>query len=154
MFASCQFTAVWMTVAMLMAQTVCPAMAWGCGCQQKVSSCQGGEMCCCANEAATATEKGNCPHCQPSAPSRDETEGINAHSFCNCGDFSPHHPAEQKVPDSTETGLKHLQTLMMVLQDGLSTAVVLPAAPMPCAVSSSEELTPHFRQVVLCVWLT
>ena len=142
-----------MTVAMLLAQAVSPALAWGCGCEQSVSACSGGADCCCAEKASPVAES-RCPHCNPAETTRENADGVRSHSLCNCGHFSPQHPAEQKLPDTSETGLKHLLGLMAAIENGLTSAVVTPAAPIPQVVSSSEKLTPHFRQIVLCVWLT
>ncbi|MBR9801975.1 hypothetical protein GYB59_09860 [bacterium] len=153
MFASCQFIAIWMTVAMLLAQAVSPALAGGCGCQHAVAACSGGADCCCAEKASPVSEA-SCPHCNPAEARGENAEGVSSHSWCDCGHFSPQHPAKQKLPETSESGLKHLLGLMAAIEDGLTSAVVTPAAPIPQVVSSSEELTPHFRQIVLCVWLT
>lgn len=160
MLPKIQAISVWMTVAMLLVQAVCPGSTFGCGCQISLSSCESvdQECCCSTDEAGSST--GNCPHCNPVSEPNESSEShwladeYQQNSFCHCGEIAPPIPVEPNVPESSETTLKLVQDLISNVGGCLEPELVPASTPSPPTVSSSEERTHNFKQVVLCVWLT
>lgn len=145
--------AVWTTVAMLLTQAMWPGLVLGCGCQH-TRSCGSvhEDACCCCAKVETENSSG-CPHCGPPAASEEPASG-ERESICRCGDFVPLAPADQTIPEPSESSLRYVLDLISGIHPGLTTKVVVAPAPAPPPVLSSEELTHHYKQIVLGVWLT
>lgn len=149
-----------MTVAMLLMQMLCPGLVFGCSCQHSPSgNADDGQECFCSGDQSPLTA-GSCPHCTPllGASGRHDSntpaDGFQQDSMCHCGDFTPVLPSEQSVPDSAEVQLKHALNLLVSIDGCLTIRVIPVPAPALPPMPSSKELTQHYRQVVLCVWLT
>ena len=138
---------------MLLMQAVCPGLAFSCGCQHEWNpgSIREAGCCCCGKTEVETTA--SCPHCNPPVEADTPASGEPG-SGCHCGDFAPVAPAEQTVPESSESSLRHILDLIVGIHPGLTTKVVLMPAPAPPPVLSSEELTRNYKQIVLGVWLT
>lgn len=163
MVSRTQVAAVWMTVTMLLAQMVCPGVAFGCGCQSTATCFSGQRACCCSGEKAKVTTR-SCPHCHPVSDSSTESDAPQLArgtakksewgTVCHCSDDAPRIPAEEYIPDASESDFRLLWDVISNFDSCLSTQVVLECSPMRPRVPSSEELTHNYKQIVLCVWLT
>lgn len=153
MFAAIQATTIWLTTAMLLAQAIYPGLALNCGCQHSISSScvsktTGINGCCYSKPEDEAPSA--CSHCQASSPADEATR--QGRSVCHCGDHAPSQPALPNAPDSPSS--IDLVDWICGSTTCLTTASMLPSAPVHAQVPSSESLVPHFKQVLLCVWLT
>lgn len=162
MTSKAQVIAAWMTAVMLLAQVVCPGLALGCGCQNITPSSPATEQVCrcCCSSGSDSLASGSCPHCNPASESDDSSESDTAddqfhrHFTCHCGDLVPVLPAEEGIPDSSESLLGQVLGQFASIDWCLRTKVIVAPIPVPPPVLSSEELTHNYTQVVLCVWLT
>jgi len=148
-----QVITVWLTTAMLLAQTVCPVLAFDCSCWPGTSSaCLSGKIdrsgCCCAMSADDSSSA--CTHCR--VPSCDDKFPRHRRSVCHCGDYAPAQPAIPGVPELP--GPTSLADWIHAGTTCLTAATVLPSVPVHARVLSSELLVPHFKQLLHCVWLT
>lgn len=145
---------------MLLMQMVCPGLALGCSCQYAAPYEAGdGQNCFCSSDRNPLTAE-SCPHCtrflaaNGCHDSDTAAGGSQRGSLCHCGDFTPVIPIEQGVPDSAEVQFKHALNLLVDIDRCLTTRLIPIRTPALPSTPSSEELTQHYRQVVLCVWLT
>jgi hypothetical protein len=138
---------------MLLAQAVCPGLVLSCGCQHARSSGSINEKGCCCCGKVDVDTTASCPHCNPPVKSDSPVSG-ERDSVCHCGDFVPIAPADQTIPESSESSLRYVLDLIVGICPGLTTKVVAAPAPAPPPVLSSEVLTHNYKQIVLGVWLT
>ncbi|WP_146506809.1 hypothetical protein [Thalassoglobus neptunius] len=151
--------AAWMTFALLLMQTVCAGMDFGCGCGSLPSPCKAGEEdCCCSGEEAF--DAGTCSHCSPvsefddSHRSDGNADGFQRVSVCHCGEFTPRSSEEQGIPDASESVFKHLLAAIVSGDECIRTRLIFAPTLGNSQVPSHVELTHNYKQVVLCVWLT
>lgn len=153
MFQLFQATSVWLSAAMLLAQTVCPSLALGCGCRQAnpASCCTASKQSssCCSGQTKAKQASAGCPHCDKS--SHDGESGWQHESVCHCGDHAPPEPPVPQVPNSSEV-FELLNGMNGVTACGVVTPV-FPIAPVRSQVPSSKALLRNYTQVVYCVWV-
>ncbi|WP_143543732.1 hypothetical protein [Rhodopirellula sp. MGV] len=150
---------VWLTVAMLLMQAVCPRNGIGCGCQSASGfHCQSNETgcCCCAgmtSKPSPQTEAVRCPHCTGQNVA-NQTDAVRPLQLCHCGDHDTSVPPQSNLPDSTNTSLQVLLDLVVAAHVGVISEPVLTSVPNTPPSFSCETLTNHYKQIVLGVWRT
>ena len=161
MFPNFQATVACLTALLLLVQTVCPGVAFGCDCQSIVSSSSTADQeCCCSSEKKNLAKTKRCIHCQALTECVDENESASTSGefpsrlVCHCGDFLPVAPVQQGIPGSSESTVAHLLNLIVSFETHVPTQVVSVPTWVPFPEPSNEVLTLHHKQIVLCVWQT
>lgn len=151
-----QFAASCITLAALLFQ---PFGLWAtvdCGCSVGGGTCDSsstGSNCCCGipdgDSAKTSSKSAGCQHCRLPARASESSDGID--TICHCGD----HSTTPTPPPTTELE-RHSQLLAIIGEGATSragSANTFDSGRRRVSLENDRNLD-HFKQVVLCVWLT
>lgn len=148
-----RFTAVWIAVASLLMQSVYPASVFGCDCHSaQRNDSTSHDSCCCSGDSATRTT-GHCPRCEQASGAKQKS-GEPEDTRCPCGDIAPVYPVSPILTGEFDSAFEFDTEVITGRCDELISEELACSTTARIRTCSCEELRHHFKQVVLCVWLT